>query len=205
MYALGLTLWQLFHKAQRPFGSVRYPSQLEEILGREPTAPLQFRETVPPQVKALINSMCSLDPDRRPPAASVCDQLFQIIPHEQRGPVSSLVPKSSERVADVDVQQSSDDLQHSQAFNANSSTDYTPVDAELEQTSECPIKQKQSDEWSGGTKSPPEKSENSEGGYSRFRVEDCEYEDKKDDDVSNQRSGASIRGKVRNLCSRFCV
>lgn len=84
-------MWQLFHRAQLPFGDVCSPSQLKEVLRREHTAPLQFRGIVPPHVKTLIESMCSLNPHNRPSAASVCRQLYDMIPQEDRGAVDYLM------------------------------------------------------------------------------------------------------------------
>lgn len=154
-------------------------------------------------MKDLINSMCSLDPDRRPPAASVRDQLFQMIPQEQRGPLSSLAPKLSKPVEDFEIQQSHDP-QHSQAFNSNSASEYTQVDAEHVPTPEFPNKRKQSDgrtdERSSKKKNPSEEPDNSGGGYSSLHEEVHECADEKDTNLYDELAHTTSSDWVRYMC-----
>lgn len=143
--------------------------------------------------------MCSLDPDRRPPAASVRDQLFHMIPQEEREPVSSLAPKLSERIVDFEIQQS-DDLQYNQASNSNSTSEYTQVDAEHVPEPTFSNERKTSDERPSEKENLPEESDNSGGGYSCLH-EEVDDREKKDTNLAGERPHAATGDQVRNLCS----
>jgi adenylate cyclase len=83
IFALGITLYELV-AGRRPFVAPTMPAVLVSILTDEPTLLSQLAPSVPPGLERLIHRMLSKDPDARPSAREVEEELALLAGGEGR-------------------------------------------------------------------------------------------------------------------------
>jgi hypothetical protein len=96
VFALGITLYEMA-AGRRPFVAPTMPAVLTAILMEEPVPLSRLNPSVPPGLESLIHRMLAKDPDRRPSAGEVEEELALLAAGEPRGTPVQRSPVLAER------------------------------------------------------------------------------------------------------------